>query len=413
MIRRKIRLWESPVFSFFDDQYAYYQELKERGLIFFELPFETTWTHTELYGQSIVSFASNDYLIMVHDPGMRDVYIQAVSDYGSGAGSSMIGSVSLKIHRELCDDLADFLGKEVCILFPTGYSAMLSFCAANMMNGAVILADDASHRCILDGCKLGNGYVNSDVSYSSFYQHNSLSSLQKRHQQMNAERLDAAYQLIFTEGVFSTNGYLGNLKELSEFCRRSQSLLAVDDAHGIGVLGEHGRGTANHLGVEYQVDFILGTFSKTFATTGGFLARSKDKIDYLRLISGSYLYSASLSPASFMSVKYVLNALRQNDTRQNALWGNIELFKSKLAEHHFDFGDSASAIVPVFIRDTELTIKYCRALLDNQFFAVGFIAPGVPKGPELIRFSINAGHTQEEIEALIACLVKIRDALEA
>ncbi|HEX5035629.1 MAG TPA: aminotransferase class I/II-fold pyridoxal phosphate-dependent enzyme [bacterium] len=387
-------------FKQFEAEYEIYRSQHAKGLIKFELPFDKPGYDTSLKGRKVVSFASNDYLSMLGRPEIAKAAKDAVDRYGTGAGSSMLGSGSLAIHRALSEELADFLGKESVVLFPTGYSAMMGFAAAHVMNGASVYSDAANHRSIIDGLKLGEGFLQ-DFSVT-FVQHNALKSLESKHR----KRLEsqANYHLLYLEGVYSMKGDQGDLKTYLPYCKEHGLMTAIDDAHGIGVLGKNGRGTASEQQAESDVDFILGTFSKTFATTGGFVAGSKEALDYLRLLCGVYMFSASIVPANVQTARAVLEIVRKDDGPRQKLWSNIARLKKGLSQLGFDYGQSDSAIVPVYIRDTEKTLVLAHRLLESGFYVVAAIPPGVGEGEQLLRVSVNAGHTDEQIDRFLSTL---------
>lgn len=400
-------MFNNDYYQQYQVQYELYKDLLSKQLMQFELPFAKPGCHTQLDDQEIVSFASNDYLSLLHHPEVNQAAIDAINQYGTGAGSSMIGSGSLKIHAQLAEELADFLGKEMVLLFPTGYSAMLAFCAANIMNGAMVFSDASNHRCIIDGLLLGVGSTPDREQQVQYLQHNSVGYLQKYYQDHCLDWPASIYKLLMIEGVYSMDGDVSDMGAYAKFCSNSNIMVGIDDAHGVGVLGDHGRGTASHYKTTDQVDFILGTFSKTFACTGGFIAGSKTALEYLRLVCGSYMYSASLVPANTMVALKVLNMIRNDDSMREKLWENVKYLKQLISNNDFDMGNSDSAIVPVYIRDTEKTLGIARDLLKSGFYVIGVAAPAVLPGQELIRISVNAGHSKSEIDKLVECLVKL------
>jgi 7-keto-8-aminopelargonate synthetase-like enzyme/acyl carrier protein len=381
----------------------------DRDLLNVELEFERPGQNTELHGRKVVSFASNDYLGLIQDPAVKEVAAEAARTFGPGAGSSMLGSGSLRIHAELEEELADFVGKEATCLFPTGYSAMLGFGAANIINGGKIYCDSLNHRSIIDGLMLGVGSIPDRSNQFHYFKHNCLEHLERVHR---LQHRDERYDLCFIEGVYSMDGDQGDLKALVPYCSRNAMVSALDDAHGFGVLGRHGRGAADHHQVTDQVDFILGTFSKSLACTGGFCCGDKDAILYLKATASVYMFSASVVPVNVQVARHVIARLRRDDSLQKRLWENIAYLKRCLAQAGFDFGIADSAVIPVLLSGTEKSFYFARRLLQEGIFIVAVTYPVVKRGLERLRISVNAGHRREDIDLLVSSLVKVRKEWE-
>lgn len=390
-------------YSQFESEYAQFKQFYDTGLVKFEMPFEKPGCQTALDGHPIVSFASNDYLSMLNQPEILEVAKNAIDDYGTGAGSSMLGSGSLAIHHELEEELADFFHKEGALLFPTGFSAMLGLASAHISNGAAIFNDSANHRSIIDGLMLGEGLVH-DFEEAITFQHNSVESLEKKYKKFKDKAIGENYTMLLIEGVYSMNGDQGNLKAFAPFCKANDMMIAIDDAHGIGVLGDHGRGLASHLGLDKEVDFIAGTFSKTFACTGGFIVGPKDALEYLRLLCGVYMFSASIVPANVQVARRILKIMREDDHYRQGLWDNIKTMRDGLDSYGFDYGSSDSAVIPVYIRDTEKVLLLADKLLKAGYYVVAAIPPGVGEGEQLIRVSMNYAHRDDQIAQFLETL---------
>jgi len=261
-----------------------------------------------------------------------------------------------------------------------------------------------NHRSIIDGLKLGEGFVQEFSTQVSFIQHNSVKSLESKHRKRLGDSSNPNYHLLFIEGVYSMKGDQGDLRNFLPYCKQHGLLTAIDDAHGVGVLGRYGRGTASEQQCDQDVDFILGTFSKTFATTGGFVAGSKEALYYLRLLCGVYMFSAAMVPANVQVARAVLSIIRRDDSHREKLWHNIARLKTGLTQLGFDYGQCDSAVVPVYIRDTEKTLLLAHRLLESGFYVIAAIPPGVGEGEQLLRISINAGHTEQQIDRFLATL---------
>ncbi|MBL8993527.1 MAG: aminotransferase class I/II-fold pyridoxal phosphate-dependent enzyme, partial [Spirochaetia bacterium] len=381
----------------------------QRGLLGVELKFETPGQATELDGKKVTSFASNDYLSLIQDPRVMEAGSKAALKYGTGAGSSMLGSGSLRIHRQLEEELAAYLEKDACMLFPTGYSAMLGYASFNIINGSKIYSDSLNHRSMLDGMALGIGSIPDRSNQYHYFKHNSLEHLKMVHKlQHRPER----YDTLFIEGVYSMDGDQGDLRTLVPYATSANMAVAVDDAHGLGVLGRNGRGAPDAHGVTKETDFILGTFSKSFATTGGFAVGDRDSILYMKANCSVYMFSASIIPVNVETVRFILKLLLKDDSLQKKLWENINYLKKSLKEASFDYGISDSAVVPVILNDTEKAFYFSKRLLDLGVFVVAVCFPVVKRGQERLRISVNAGHSSKDIDNLVGGLVKIRKEWE-
>lgn len=374
---------------------------------FRELCFSVPGHRTALGGKPIISFASNDYLSFATDAAVQAAAVAAVREYGTGCGSSMLGSGSLGLHAALAEDLADFLGKEAVLLMPAGYMAMLGFCATQIIAGHCLFSDALNHRSIIDGLRLGKGAAErKDAFY--FFNHNSVRSLKQIRAVVGDGKASPLPNILVTEGVFSMDGDRAVLDELVPYCKNNGMAIAIDDAHGIGVCGDQGRGTADAFGKTDEVDYILGTFSKSFAASGGFIAASKEAVDALRQQSSPYMFSASLSPAAAATVRHILGVLSKDDRRVKKLWENISYFQSCALDLDLPVMASDSAIFPVQVsREKEAMDCAHRLLAEKGIFVLPVIYPVVPKNKARLRVSINAGHSREDIHRLAESLAEI------
>lgn len=374
---------------------------------FRELGFSGPGHRTSYKGKEVISFASNDYLSFATDPEVRAVAAQAAREYGTGCGSSMLGSGSLAIHAALAEELADFLEKEAVLLLPAGYMAMLGFCSSRIISGHTLFSDALNHRSIIDGLRLGRGASERKNGFH-FFNHNSLKSLRQIRAVVSSRKTSELPDIVVMEGVYSMDGDRGALDDLVPYCKGQGIGIAIDDAHGIGVLGNQGRGTADAFGKTADVDYILGTFSKSFAAAGGFIAASKDAIEELRQQCSQYMFSASLMPSAVETVRYVLRRLRNDARCQQTLWENIAYLKSCLAECNITTMESDSAILPVRVNSEKKAIDCARQLLEQKgIFALPVVYPVVPKKKARLRISVNAGHTFSDINYLTDCLAEM------
>lgn len=380
---------------------------------FREIGFSTTGFKTAIKGKSLISFSSNDYLGLANDGGMVKSASRAMETYGLSCGSSMFGTGSLVIHEALSEELADFLGKESVMLLSAGYIAMLGFCATTIVYGHTLFSDALNHRSIIDGLRLGRG-ASERKDAMHFFNHNSLSSLQQIRSILNCKADPSRKDLLIIEGVYGMDGDQGDLNAFTPYCKAEKMQIAIDDAHGLGVLGDHGRGTASAHGKTDEVDFILGSFSKALAASGGFIAGGKDAIDELKQNCSQYMFSASLTPPVVESVRYIIRLLRKDNSRQIKLWDNIRYCKKCLSDLQYDIGKSDSAVIPLFVRDTDTAIACTHKLIDEKgIFVLPVIYPAVKKGQERMRISINAGHSKSDIEYLVESLTDVLRSIQA
>lgn len=378
---------------------------------FMGLKFTHAGINTGMVGKdNIVSFSSNDYLSLAKDSRVIEAAKNALLKFGTGSGSSLAGSGSLIIHQDLCENLADFLGKEAVMLLPTGYQAMFGFVSFNIINGARLFSDMFNHRCILDGISLGQGNLSDNEVSTHYFLHNNHEYFENLLKSYNC---DLKYPLLMIEGIYSGEGDCGKLDKFIPICKKNNVLSAIDDAHGLGVLGDNGRGTANEFGLTDDIDFILGTFSKSLAGHGGFISGKKDHIEYMKSNMGTYIFSASSTPSNVATSIAALNIIRSEGNEiKKRLWNNINHIKKRLKEEDFKILTTDSAIIPVAVGGHEETLYYARKLLEANFFVVPFVFPAVKKGSEKLRVSINANHSFQQIDALVEELSNIRKTIK-
>ncbi len=379
---------------------------------FREIGFSTPGHRTSLNGKALINFSSNDYLSLANDPGMIKAATRAMQTYGLSCGSSMLGTGSLAIHEALSEELADFIGKESVMLMPAGYMAMLGFCATTIVLGQTLFSDAANHRSIIDGLRLGKG-ASERKGAVHFFNHNSLASLRQIRSILSGRDDNTRKDLLIIEGVYSMDGDQGDLTAFVPYCTSENMQIAIDDAHGLGVLGDHGRGTANAQGKTGEIDFILGSFSKAMGAGGGFIAGNRDTVDALKQNCSQYMFSASLTPAVVESVRYAIRLLRTDNSLQMKLWENIRYCRKCLSDLGCDTGNSDSAVIPLYIRDSNAAIACSRKLSDEKgIFVLPVIYPAVKKGWERMRITINAGHSKSDIQYLAESLETVLQSLK-
>ena len=353
-------------------------------------------TEVFINGRKVLMLGSNSYLGLTNDPRVKEAVLAAVKKYGSGCAGSRFLNGTLDIHIQLEERLAQFVGKEAVLLFSTGFQTNLGTISALVGKGDYILADKSDHASIVDGCLL------SQAKFLRF-PHRDMDALEHRLRSLDPD----AGKLIVVDGVFSMEGDIIQLPRLVELTEKYNAVLMVDDAHGIGVLGDHGRGTCNHFGLTNQVHLIMGTFSKSLASLGGFIASDREMINYLKHHARALIFSASMSPANAAAALAALEIMEKEPERIQRLWENTKQMKEGLLSLGFDLGDSETPILPVYCRDTMLTFRFCKRLEEEGVFVNPVVAPGVAPGKELLRVSLMATHTPEQINFALEKFEKV------
>jgi 8-amino-7-oxononanoate synthase len=341
-------------------------------------------------GKKILMFGSNNYLGLTSHPKTKEAAIAAIKKYGSGTAGSRFLNGTLDIHIELEEKLAKFVGKEEAITYSTGFQTNLGVISGVIGRTDCIIIDEQDHASLIDGTRLAFGKV-----YK--YKHNDMESLEKVLIKQNGYAL----KLIILDGIFSMEGDIAKLDKVVELAEKFNASIMLDDAHGLGVLGKKGRGTADYFGVTNQIDLITGTFSKSLATVGGFVAGSKEIINVLKHTSRSFIFSASLPPASTASVIAALNVIEEEPEIVEHLWENANLSIQLFNHYGIDIGNSETPIIPIYIRDNEKTFLLTKMLLDEGIFVNPVISPAVPPDHSLLRFSLMSTHTKDQIEYAI------------
>jgi len=341
-------------------------------------------------GKEMIMVGSNNYLGLLDHPKVIKAAQEAVDRYGVATCGSRFLNGTLDIHVELEEKLAQFMNKEAGLAFSTGFQTNQGIISTLISRGDAVIADRMVHASIIDACRLSYGDI-----YK--YKHNDMADLER---QLSSIDKDVG-KLIVVDGVFSMEGDLANLPDIVELAKKYDTQIMVDDAHGIGVMGKNGRGTAEHFGVEDEVDIIMGTFSKSFASLGGMVVGKKKVISYIKHFARSLIFSASITPASVATVLATLDIIQNEPARRKRLWQITEKMKSSLQDMGYDTGPTETPIIPVFIRNDELAFMLWRLLRENGIFANPIIYPAVPKGEALIRTSYSATHTDEELDTVL------------
>lgn len=343
-------------------------------------------------------FGSNAYLGLTNHPKVKEAAIGAIAKYGSGCAGSRFLNGTLDIHMELEDRLAAYVGKDAALVFSTGFQVNLGVISSLTGRNDYIILDEYNHASIIDGSRLSFSRVIK-------YRHNDMQDLESKLSRLPAE----AIKLIVVDGVFSMEGDIVKLPELVALSERYGASIMVDDAHALGVIGEQGAGTASHFGLTDQVDLIMGTFSKSLASLGGFIASDFDTIEYLKHHARSLIFSASMSPASVASTLAALDIIQSEPERRAQLWHNTNYAIELLTAADLELGPTETPIIPVYVRDNDLTFQVTKILQDNGIFVNPVVAPAVPADSTLLRLSIMATHTFGQIEEAVT---KIADAFK-
>lgn len=352
-----------------------------------------------LNGKRVVMLGSNSYLALTNDPRVKEAAKAAIDRYGTGCAGSPFLNGRLDIHVELEEALARMTGKKAALLYSTGFQANLGTIGALVEKGEFLVADKSDHASIYEGGKSSEGGL---VRYN----HNDMASLESKLKAIRDGFSDAGI-LIVTDGVFSMEGDIANLPEICRLSKLYKTGVMVDDAHSIGVLGDRGRGTANHFGLTDDVDLIMGTASKSFAGQGGFVAGNSDRIDYLRHHSRALIFSASMPPSQAATILKSLEIMLSEPERIDALWRNTARLKEGLKQQGFYIGSSETPIVPVYVGEMMRTFNFCNRLQDEGVFVNPVISPAVAPGKELLRLSLMANHTPEQIDFAVDKIKKV------
>lgn len=343
-------------------------------------------TEVIINGKKVLMFGSNSYMGLTNHPKVKEAAIEATKKYGTGLAGSPFLNGTLDIHKELEQKLAAFVGKEDAMLFPTGFGVNLGVVSTLTGRNDSIILDEQDHASIIEGRRLS-------FSKALKYKHNDMNSLEEQLKKCSPEEI----KLIVTDGVFSMEGDVANLPEIVKLAKKYDASVMVDEAHGIGVFGRQGRGTCDHFGVTDDVDLIMGTFSKSFASLGGFIACDKSITNYLRHHSRAYIFTASITPASTAAVGAALDIMMNEPERMEHLWSITNYALEGFRNMGCEIGNTSTPIIPLYIRDNNLTFLITKELSDEGVFVNPVVSPAVAPHDTLIRFSLMATHTKEQV----------------
>ncbi|HNQ59709.1 MAG TPA: aminotransferase class I/II-fold pyridoxal phosphate-dependent enzyme [Bacteroidales bacterium] len=350
-------------------------------------------TVVKINGRDILMFGSNSYLGLTNHPMIKEAAKKAIDKYGSGCAGSRFLNGTLDIHIKLEEKLAEFVQKDAAIIFSAGFLVNAGVIPTLTGRDDYIILDELDHASIIEGRRLS-------FSQAFKYRHNDMSSLEKILKQCKPDKI----KLIVVDGIFSMEGDIVDLPGIVKLAKQYNATVMVDDAHSLGVIGKNGSGTASHFGLEEDVDLIMGTFSKSLASIGGFIASDFYTINYLKHNCRSLIFSASIAPAATGSVLAALEIIKNEPERIEKLWENTHYAMKGFKELGFDTGRSETPVIPLYVRDDAKTFMFTRMLLDEGVFVNPVVSPAVPSDSTLIRFSLMATHTYQQIDqALEAC----------
>lgn len=373
-----------------NDIYAYYRRISS--------PQDPVVT---MDGEKVIMLGSNNYLGLTNHPEVKVAATDAVNKYGTGCAGSRLLNGTLDIHVQLEEAIAEFMNAEAVLTFSTGFQVNLGVISCLLGRHDVVYLDNLNHASILDGVRLGFG--------KSFkFKHNDMTDLENK-----LERSDRSKgRVIIVDGVFSMEGDLCDLPRLAELKNRYGTRLMVDDAHGLGVFGANGRGTAEHFGLEHEVDLTMGTFSKSLATVGGFIMGSKQVVEFIRHHARSQIFSAAAPPPMAAAVIAALEIIKREPERRQQLWDNTNYMKRELQNLGFDTGNSDSPVIPVVVGDEVTAFTMAKRLQQEGVFANAIVPPAVPPNEAMIRTSYMATHTREHLDQALSALEKVGRELD-
>ncbi|OGQ61845.1 MAG: 8-amino-7-oxononanoate synthase [Deltaproteobacteria bacterium RIFCSPLOWO2_12_FULL_38_8] len=373
------------------------RQLQESGLYpYFRVieKFEGGSVHID--GQKKVMAGSNNYLGLTQHPKIIKAAQKALDKYGTGCSGSRFLNGTIDLHVELEKRLARFIEKEEALLYSTGFQTNLGTISCLIDAADLIFSDSENHASIIEGTQLAEGKT-------IVYQHNDMADLER----LLKEHEKTSGKLIVTDGVFSMTGDIAKLDKIVALAKKYGARIMVDDAHGIGVLGKQGRGTTDHFGVTKDVDIIMGTFSKSFGSLGGFIVASSDLIHYVKHHARTFIFSASMPPSAVATVMAALEVMETENEHIEKLWKNTEKMKKGFDDMGYDTSPSQTPIIPINIGDDIRTFMFAKAIYDEGVFSNPVVAPGVPPGKGLVRTSYMASHTEKELDFILDTFQKI------
>ena len=364
-------------------------ELKSKGIYpYFKALESEQAPEVVINGKKFIMFGSNNYLGLANDPRMKQAAKEAIEKFGTGVAGSRFLNGNTILHEELEKKLARFKKRERALIYATGYQMNVGVVSALAGQDDVVVVDKLDHASIIDGCRMSGAEIKR-------FKHNDIGDLEKVLKSIDKNK----GKLVIVDGVFSMEGDIAPLPEISKLCKKYGARLIVDDAHATGVLGDNGRGTCEYFGLENgEVDLVVGTCSKSFASVGGFVVGDEKVIDFIQHVSRSMIFSAALPPASVAAISKAIDIIESEPDRIKKLWDNSRYLLNKLKEIGCNIGPTQTPIIPVLIGDNEKTFMLWRMLFDNGVFSNPVISPAVPPKRTLIRVVVTATHTKEQLD---------------
>lgn len=347
-------------------------------------------------GRKVLMFGSNCYSGLVNDPRIKEAAIEATRKYGTGCAGSPFLNGTLDLHKQLEARLAEYVGKEDVMIYSTGFEVNLGVVSTLTGREDYILWDEQDHASIIEGRRLS-------FSQQFKYKHNDMASLESQLKKCAPDKV----KLIVTDSVFSMEGDVADVRTIVELAKKYNASVMVDEAHGIGVFGEGGRGVCHHYGVSKDVDLIMGTFSKSFASLGGFIATDKEITNFLRHHSRAYIFTASITPASTAAAMKALDIMIAEPERQEHLWDITRFAIEGFRNMGCEIGKTSTPIIPLYIRDNNKTFAITRDLLEEGIFVNPVVSPAVAPHDTQIRFSLMASHTKEQLTTALEKIQKV------
>ncbi|MGE4232617.1 MAG: aminotransferase class I/II-fold pyridoxal phosphate-dependent enzyme [Bacteriovoracia bacterium] len=374
------------------------KNLIDAGLYPFFKPIEaSSGSSVVTHGTKRVMIGSNNYLGLTHHPKVKEAAKKAIDEFGTGCTGSRFLNGNLITHEELEESLAEFVGKEACLVFSTGFFANQGSLSCLIGRNDAIFSDRENHASIVEGTRLA-------IGETLRFPHNNIGALD---QMLTDRRGQYDGVLIVADGVFSMSGEIIDLPGLVRMASKHNCKLFIDDAHSFGVLGDRGRGTGNHFGLNDEIDIVTGTFSKSFASIGGFVASDKDTIHYIKHKARPFMFSAAMPPAAVATVQACLSVIKEEPEVFENLWRNARKMKRGFTELGFDTLKSQTPIIPVVIGEDIKTFAFTKALYEHGVFATPVVKPAVPEGQAMIRTSYMATHTDEELDYVLDVFSKL------
>lgn len=352
-------------------------------------------------GRDVLMFGSNSYLGLSDDPRLKEAAVKAIEKYGASCSGSRFLNGTLDIHLELEEKLARFVGKQAAVTYSTGFQVNLGVVSSLGFRGGFTFLDSLDHACIIDGSRLGFSQVRK-------FPHNDMAGLERKLRAVPK----GAYKFIVVDGIYSMEGDIAKLPEIVDLCEKYNACVMVDDAHALGVIGENGSGTASHFGLTDKTNLIMGTFSKSFGSLGGFIAGDNEVINYLKHNSRSLIFSASMTPAAIAAASRALDIMIEEPERREHLWEVTHYAQAAFKAAGFDTGRTESPIIPLFVRDTMKAMQVVKMAYERGVFVTPVIAPAVPENDVLIRFALMATHTKDQVDVAVGVLTDIFRELE-